>query len=319
MGNITVGSGGGTVSIQANKPTLTIPGPFAGGPTPTTAPTISGTFSCQQNESLSFCVLGNITNNDSLSSSIDVDINSSFSSSNKVAYFVNSGVTRQFEICGFSNPPGNITIYSRATVSNSSKPVSSVVNVSQNVTSCVTIGNITLSPSFGNNLTCINSSIVGEVTNNDSNTVTMLISLSSSFFGVDAYTVSSGNTISFSIPSSNPPGNVTVYAKATASGKITSGTETISQNIRSCLSDGGGDEGGGGGEPIITYTWVRIDGTDSQGGFFATYNIQDDGSDDLAMISVCQSQYPANLHQGATINYFNTAYGYFTLFQSTAT
>jgi hypothetical protein len=247
MGNITVGIGGRTVNIQANKPTLTIPGPFAGGPSPTTAPTISGTFSCQENQSSSFCVLGNITNNDSLRSNIDIDVNSSFSSNNKVVYVINSGVTRQFEICGFSNPPGNITIYSRAAVNDGSKPVSSVVNVSQNVTSCSTLQNTTLDPSFEGLLSCEDGFVVGNVTNNDANTVTMLVSLNSSFTFSNSYTVSSGSTVTFYLSSSNPPGSVTVYAKATASGKITSGTEDISQNIRFCTTTG--DDGGGGGGP----------------------------------------------------------------------
>jgi len=245
MGNITVGVGGRTVNIQANKPTLTIPGPFGGATSPTTVPTISGTFLCEQNQSLSFCVLGNITNNDSLRSNIDVDINSSFSSSNKVTYVVNSGVTRQFQICGFSNPPGNITIHSRATANNGSKPASFVVNVSQNVTSCSTLQNTTLDPSFQGDLSCEDGFVVGNVTNNDANTVTMLVSLDSSFTFSNSYTVLSGNTITFYLSSSNPPGNVTVYAKATASGKITSGTETKSQNIRFCTTTG--DDGGGGG------------------------------------------------------------------------
>jgi hypothetical protein len=68
-----------------------------------------------------------------------------------------------------------------------------------------------------------------------------------------------------------------------------------------------------------TYRWVRIDGTDSQGGFAATYNINSNGvyyGDDEQMIAKCQFEYPANFYQGATINFYNDGYGYYTLFQS---
>jgi hypothetical protein len=65
------------------------------------------------------------------------------------------------------------------------------------------------------------------------------------------------------------------------------------------------------------FTWVRIDGTDSQGGFAATYELTGDETNDDDMIARCQFEYPANFYQGATINYFNTQYSYYTLFQST--
>jgi hypothetical protein len=71
--------------------------------------------------------------------------------------------------------------------------------------------------------------------------------------------------------------------------------------------------------PVATFTWVRIDGTDSQGGFAATYELIGDETNDDDMIANCEFQVPANFYQGQTINYFNTAYNYYTLFQSTVT
>jgi hypothetical protein len=70
-----------------------------------------------------------------------------------------------------------------------------------------------------------------------------------------------------------------------------------------------------------SFAWVRIDGTDSQGGFAATYDINSNGvyyGDDEQMIAKCQFEYPANFYQGATINFYNDGYGYYTLFQSIA-
>lgn len=62
--------------------------------------------------------------------------------------------------------------------------------------------------------------------------------------------------------------------------------------------------------------WTRIDGTDSQGGFAADYNLTGDESNDADMIANCENNYQANSYPNATINYYNTAYGYYTLFQS---
>lgn len=66
------------------------------------------------------------------------------------------------------------------------------------------------------------------------------------------------------------------------------------------------------------YEWVFLDSTGSQGGFSeADLYMEDDGSDDGQMIANIEALYPANSYAGLTINYYNTAYGWYTLFIST--
>jgi hypothetical protein len=243
MGNITIVNGKKPVTISGSK-TLSVPGPFAGGVAPTSNPTISGPLSCSSINN-SFCVSGNIINNDSISASIDVDRFSNFSSLE--SYIVTSGQTRQFTICGFSNPPGNITIYARATVSNGTKPTSGTVNITQNVTSCAVK---TSTPSILS-LFCNETCVQGDVTNNDTSAATVQVSQSPSFSSFQSYSLGAGNVATFSFCGyANPPGSVTIYARATATGKEVSDNFTITQNIRFCFT-GGDDGGGGGGGPII--------------------------------------------------------------------
>jgi hypothetical protein len=64
------------------------------------------------------------------------------------------------------------------------------------------------------------------------------------------------------------------------------------------------------------YAWVLVDSTGSQGGFLADIEMIDDGSDDETMIANIEALYPANSYQGQTVNYYNSAYGWYSLFAS---
>jgi hypothetical protein len=65
------------------------------------------------------------------------------------------------------------------------------------------------------------------------------------------------------------------------------------------------------------YNWVLMDSTGSQGGFSeADIQMTDDGSDDQTMIANIQALYPADSYQGQTVNYYNSAYEWYSLFAS---
>lgn len=64
------------------------------------------------------------------------------------------------------------------------------------------------------------------------------------------------------------------------------------------------------------YQWVLIDSTGSQGGFIADIDMTNDGSTDAEMIANIQALYPANSYPDQTVNYYNTAYDWYSLFAS---
>jgi hypothetical protein len=101
-------------------------------------------------------------------------------------------------------------------------------------------GVATSTPSIGT-LSCIVEEGVNyvnvPVTNNDASTATIEISESSIFSPVLASaSVSSGGVNTFSLEGYlNPPGSVTFYARATASGKSVSSTASRTQTINGCF------------------------------------------------------------------------------------
>jgi hypothetical protein len=73
------------------------------------------------------------------------------------------------------------------------------------------------------------------VTNNDALTASIQVSLFSNFTDSSTLSVNSTASGSFSlIANDNPPGTVTVYARATATGKVVSLTETRTQTLILC-------------------------------------------------------------------------------------
>jgi hypothetical protein len=74
------------------------------------------------------------------------------------------------------------------------------------------------------------------VTNNDALTASIQVSLFSTFIDSSTLSVNSSASGSFSlIANDNPPGTVTVYARATATGKVVSLTETRTETLVFCL------------------------------------------------------------------------------------
>ena len=73
------------------------------------------------------------------------------------------------------------------------------------------------------------------VKNNDTLTASVEVSLSPDFSNSQTESVASNGlgSFSFSTPD-NPPGSTTVYARATASGKLVSTTASRTQNLTSC-------------------------------------------------------------------------------------
>jgi hypothetical protein len=73
------------------------------------------------------------------------------------------------------------------------------------------------------------------VTNNDALTADIEVSLFSNFTDSSTLSVNSTDSGSFSlIANDNPPGTVTVYARATATGKVVSLTQTRTQTLILC-------------------------------------------------------------------------------------
>jgi hypothetical protein len=75
------------------------------------------------------------------------------------------------------------------------------------------------------------------VTNNDASSATVEISTSSTFAWIEGTaTVASGASNTFEVGGySNPPGSVTFYARATATGKSVSTTASRTQTISACF------------------------------------------------------------------------------------
>jgi hypothetical protein len=74
------------------------------------------------------------------------------------------------------------------------------------------------------------------VTNNDALTASIEVSLFPDFINSSTLSVNSTASGSFSlIANDNPPDTVTVYARATASGKVVSLTETRTENLVLCI------------------------------------------------------------------------------------
>jgi hypothetical protein len=74
------------------------------------------------------------------------------------------------------------------------------------------------------------------VTNNDALTASIQVSLSPTFSDSSTLSINASASGSFSlIANDNPPGTVTVYARATATGKLVSLTETRTQNLVLCI------------------------------------------------------------------------------------
>jgi len=81
--------------------------------------------------------------------------------------------------------------------------------------------------------------ITFDVTNNDDTTATIDVSYSPSFTSPSSLSVASMADGSFQlVASGNPPGSTTVYARATASGKVVSNTTSRTQNIPACFIEG---------------------------------------------------------------------------------
>jgi hypothetical protein len=73
------------------------------------------------------------------------------------------------------------------------------------------------------------------VTNNDASTASIEVSLFSNFTDSSTLSVNSSASGSFSlIANNNPPGSTTVYARATATGKLVSTTQTRTQTLILC-------------------------------------------------------------------------------------
>jgi hypothetical protein len=97
-------------------------------------------------------------------------------------------------------------------------------------TATPTINSLTCSVSGGN------AFVRFTVTNNDALTASVQVSLSSTFSDSSTLSINSSSSSSFSlIANDNPPGTVTVYARATATGKVVSLTETRTQNLLLCI------------------------------------------------------------------------------------
>jgi hypothetical protein len=80
--------------------------------------------------------------------------------------------------------------------------------------------------------------VVFDVTNNDGATADIDVSYSADFSSSSSLSVASSADGSFQLVASmNPPGSVTVYARATASGKVVSNTTSRTQNIIACLME----------------------------------------------------------------------------------
>jgi hypothetical protein len=80
--------------------------------------------------------------------------------------------------------------------------------------------------------------VVFDVTNNDGATADIDVSYSADFSSSSSLSVASSADGSFQlVASGNPPGSTTVYARATASGKVISNTTSRTQNITACLSE----------------------------------------------------------------------------------
>jgi hypothetical protein len=96
-------------------------------------------------------------------------------------------------------------------------------------TATPTINSLTCSVSGGN------AFVNFTVTNNDALTASIQVSLFSNFTDSSTLSVNSSASGSFSlIANDNPPGTVTVYARATATGKVVSLTETRTQTLILC-------------------------------------------------------------------------------------
>jgi hypothetical protein len=110
----------------------------------------------------------------------------------------------------------------------------------------------TLTPSILN-MTCVNSFdgryISFEVVNNHPSGATVFVADNSSFIGAQSVFLGGGSSTTFNFYGSysNPPGFVTFYARAQASGEPMSPTEVRTQNITVCFGQGGGGPGGPGG------------------------------------------------------------------------
>jgi hypothetical protein len=104
-------------------------------------------------------------------------------------------------------------------------------------------------PTIGS-MSCIcdsnGTAIIVTVTNNDSSSATVNVAEFSSFSGQQSAFVSSGGSATFYFYGYfNPPGSVTFYARAQASGKTMSNTRTRTQNLTFCFSEPGCGGGGG--------------------------------------------------------------------------
>ena len=102
-----------------------------------------------------------------------------------------------------------------------------------------TRGSTTSTPSIGV-LSCTTeggeNSVAFNVTNSEGSTATVEAADNSGFIGAQSVSVASGASGSFSFPGySNPPGSVTFYARATASGKTVSNTASRTQTINGCF------------------------------------------------------------------------------------
>ncbi len=101
---------------------------------------------------------------------------------------------------------------------------------------------ITATPEIGT-LGCTTSggihSVVFDVTNEDADTATIEVSEASNFDAAQSLSVLSGESGEFSFSGyTNPPGSVTFYARATASGKLVSTTRSKTQSIAGCFGVG---------------------------------------------------------------------------------
>jgi hypothetical protein len=96
----------------------------------------------------------------------------------------------------------------------------------------------TLTPTI-ESLACVidggNTFVVVEVKNNDSNTATVEVSASPTFSSPASLSIAGGATDFINLGGfSNPPGSTTIYARATASGKLVSNSTSLTQNIALC-------------------------------------------------------------------------------------
>jgi hypothetical protein len=127
------------------------------------------------------------------------------------------------------------TIYQRN--SRSDFDIQPVFN--QNTWSTVEDQNQTATPTI-NVMSCIfdenGNAVTFSVTNNDGSTATIFVAENSGFSGQQSATVGAGGSATFTFYGYlNPPGTVTFYARAQASGKTMSNTTSRTQNITRCL------------------------------------------------------------------------------------